>query len=263
MPIFESRINNYQHLNSTQLSGTEYTGTHECHKALFKAAKVCHLTHLHLLTACLIERQNTYHACQHESRIASARSCILLSLWAPYNSDHSNSYWVDQALANAQAANLSDLSQPSPLPIGRRKLIWMSCLRRDRYLAFASRRSQRLTAGLNTNMTITRDDYGLEAVQPKFMSLLAKWQAIENFQQQCELSQVMLRLLKFQKQRRFEKTNKEWAVGVDMAELLEATSIHAQMQAWRRGVDLPFLEGKHVGIGNCDAPMRLTSIQYE
>lgn len=237
-----------QHLNSTQLGNTKYTGTHECHRALFKAAK------------------NTYHAHQHENRIAATRAAILLSLWAPYNSDHSNSYWVDQALANAQAANLDDPNhQYSEIPIGRRKLIWMSCLRRDRYLAFASRRSPRLSPQQqSTAMTITREDYGLEAVEPRFMSLVAKWASIENFTQQLELSQIMLRLLKFQKTRGFGRGEKrEWAEGVDMAQLLEATGIHAQMQAWRRGVEWGFLEGRVVGIGSCDGVVRLTSIQYE
>lgn len=139
----------------------------------------------------------------------------------------------------------------------------MSLLRRDRYLAFASRRSTRLGwSQQNTPMYATREDYGLEAVKPHFMSPAAKLAAIENFSQQLELSQIMLRLLKFQKGRGFEKGN-EWAAGVDMAQLMEATAIHAQMDAWRRAVKWGFVEGKCLGIGNCDAPVRLTSIQYE
>ena len=96
------------------------------------------------------------------------------------------------------------------------------------------------------------------------MSLVAKWASIENFTQQLELSQIMLRLLKFQKSRGFGRgEGREWAEGVDMAQLLEATGIHAQMQAWRRAVEWEFLEGRVVGIGSCDGVVRLTSIQYE
>jgi len=112
------------------------------------------------------------------------------------------------------------------------------------------------------NLTATREDWGIEAVEPRFMTLLAKWQAIENFNQQCDLSYMMLRLLKFQRTRGSEK-NRDWAVGVDMTQLLEATSIHAQLKAWRRGAEFPFQKGQAPGIGNCDAPSRLTSIFYE
>lgn len=106
----------------------------------------------------------------------------------------------------------------------------------DRYLAFASRRST--PQQQNTSITITREDYGLETVEPCFMTLVAKWASIENSAQQLELSQIMLRLLKFQKSRGFGRGEKRtWAESVDMAQLLEATGIHAQMQAWRRGVE--------------------------
>jgi hypothetical protein len=116
---------------------------------------------------------------------------------------------------------------------------------------------------VSPTFVVTREDFGSEAVEPKFSTLLAKWQAVDNFQRQCDLSHIMVRLLKFQAIRAYQK-DQDWAGGVDMSQLLEVTSIHAELKAWRQTADFPFMHtGQAAGIGNCDAPSRLTYIFYE
>ncbi|RFU32975.1 hypothetical protein B7463_g3359, partial [Scytalidium lignicola] len=198
------------HLNDQQIRKTRYISTYQCHGSLFKIA------------------QTTYHACQNASPIVLTRAAILLSYWSPYSSEQqTNSYWIDQAFTHAVTACLHKQQPCTPSEThDRRKLIWWSCLVRDRIIALGLRRFHLLHKEVPNCSLPSLDDFGLEVFDSRFVGIPCKLQYINNFIIQCELSQVMARISRFQEQRIYTAKSADPKSTISHSELQEVISLH-------------------------------------
>jgi len=193
------------------------------------------------------------------------RAALLLSYWSPYDSEiQANNYWIDQAFAKAQEARLFEpqnhLRTISP---GRGKLIWWCCLLRDRLLAFGLYRCRSLHEDTSAGTLLSQEDFGLELANPKFMDKTSKQRSIKNFIHQCELSQSIAQILRFQEQGKHTKNSKGLR-HVDAKELQEVDSLISALRQWGNKVEDPIEETtERFKEEICNMPCQLTRIFYK
>jgi hypothetical protein len=149
------------------------------------------------------------------------------------------------------------------IPLGRRKLIWWCCLLRDRLLALGLRRTQCLHEDRAALPMVSEEDFGLETVFPRYVDRASKLQSIDNFISQCELSQVVVRILRFQ-ERRECAMEKGKPSGEDKMELREVVSLHSQLMAWKEKFNYLLQERTETSAPTpCTMPCQLTQIFYK
>lgn len=135
---------------------------------------------------------------------------LLLSYWSPYDSDiQVNSYWIDRAFHHANTAKLWDPEADSSAMHSRNKIIWWSCLVRDRQIAFGLRRLHRLRERDELWPMVTELDFGPEALIPSYTNATSKKAMMLAFIGLCELSNLIAEIGIFQRQHHnlFENTS--------------------------------------------------------
>ena len=137
----------------------------------------------------LITIQLLYHTATQMDEVALTQVALLLSYWSPYDSSKEvNTYWSNRALTHAVAAGLH---HTKGLLDYRNRVIWWCCIIRNRLIAFGLRRPKQLCTAWRSGPLPRSEDFGLEAVCPKFSDNKAKSDMIDTFISLCHLSEIM------------------------------------------------------------------------
>lgn len=129
-------------------------------------------------------------------------------------------------------------------------------------LSFALRRINNLHTEPLTRIMISAHDFGAESTAPCFMSPLAKTLSINNFIRQCELSQVMARIMLFQGQLGYTKFYDKCR-HVDVNEIMEVVSFHSEVTAFREDFEFSLDISQKIAVERCDVPCQLSRIISE
>jgi hypothetical protein len=109
---------------------------------------------------------------------------------------------------------------------------------------------------------VSADDFGAESSAPCFMSPLAKTLSINNFIRQCELSQLMTRIMLFQGQQGYPKFHDKCR-HVDVNEILQVVSFHSEVTAFREDFEFSLDISQKIAVERCDMPSQLSRIISE
>lgn len=170
---------------------------------------------------------------------------------------------MDQAFKNAFAARLHKQRYDSPSTTrGRRKLIWWSCLVRDRLVALGLRRFHLLHKSVPNCSLPSEEDFGTEAQYPQFLDKSGKHQHIINFIAQCELSQVMARISRFQEQRIYTANSPASEGSSRDSELKEVTSFHIELDKCSERFEMALKQLSDSVIESYNMPCQMTRIYY-
>jgi hypothetical protein len=117
---------------------------------------------------------------------------LLLSLWTPCDPEPQvNSYWVNRAFHHARTANLPDILRRDIASQPRSSLLWECCLIRDRMLALALRRPERLHEKPHSHFRLSLPDFGREAGVPSYTDRYSKYTLIIIFTYLSDLAKIM------------------------------------------------------------------------
>jgi hypothetical protein len=165
---------------------------------------------------------------------------------------------------NARAAGLHE-DQPQSTSLvspGRRRLIWWCCLLRDRLLAFGLRRFQRLYQETPSRPLPTPHDFELKDAQAGPLDISCRLLYIENFIAQCELSQILTRILRFQEQRIHAAEVVKGGFNITDPEICEVTSLHLELDAWNHRHEKLLNQNCRKVSAAFSMPLQMTKIYY-
>jgi hypothetical protein len=109
---------------------------------------------------------------------------------------------------------------------------------------------------------VSADDFGPESSAPCFMDPLSKTLLINNFIRQCELSQVMTRIMLFLGQQGYSKFYDKCR-HVDVNEILQVVSFHSEVTALREDFEFSLDISQKIALERCDMPCQLSRIISE
>ena len=109
---------------------------------------------------------------------------------------------------------------------------------------------------------VCANDFGAESATPCFMSPLSKTLSINNFIRQCELSQVMSRIMLFQSKLGYAKFSNKCR-HVDVNEIMEVVSFHSEVTAFREDFEFSLDISQKIDVERCDVPCQLSRIISE
>ncbi|KAL2430662.1 hypothetical protein ABEF95_012376 [Exophiala dermatitidis] len=164
-------------------------------------------------------------------------TCLLLSYWSPFDLDTQvNSRWVHRAFFHARQARLGDPDFDSGTMFSRRKIIWWSCVLRDRLVSVGLRRLHRLHKIESRWGPVTTADFGAEAVCPQFMGVESKRVMMSAFIWMCNLIPLICGIGTFHANRKFQW---EWrdvsSANHDLLleELMQCSAYESQLKEWK------------------------------
>lgn len=129
-------------------------------------------------------------------------------------------------------------------------------------LSFALRRINNLHTDPLTLVMVRAEDFGTESTAPCFMSPFSKTLAINNFIRQCELSQVMTRIMLFQGNLGYAKFYNKCR-HVDVNEIMEVVSFHSEVTAFREDFEFSLDISQKIAAERRDVPCQLSRIISE
>jgi hypothetical protein len=136
--------------------------------------------------------QELYHLQLAHDPYVLTQVALLLSLWTPCDPERQvNSYWVNRAFIHARAANLAHTSKHYITSQPRSRLLWECCLIRDRMLALALRRPERLHEKPQIHYQLSRRDFGREAELPSYTDQYSKNTLLIAFMYFSDLAKIM------------------------------------------------------------------------
>ncbi|KAG9775011.1 hypothetical protein KCU88_g5212, partial [Aureobasidium melanogenum] len=164
-------------------------------------------------------------------------TCLLLSYWSPFDLDTQvNSRWVHRAFFHARQARLGDPDFDSGTMFSRRKIIWWSCVLRDRLVSVGLRRLHRLHKIESRWGPVTTADFGAEAVCPQFIGVESKRVMMSAFIWMCNLIPLICGIGTFHANRKFQW---EWrdvsSANHDLLleELMQCSAYESQLKEWK------------------------------
>ena len=129
-------------------------------------------------------------------------------------------------------------------------------------LCFALYRINNLHSEPLTRVMVCHDDFEVESTVPCFMSGLSKTVSINNFIRQCELSQVMTRIMLFQGQQGHANFyDRGRNVGAD--EIIQVVSFHSEVAAFREDVNFSLNVSPQIAAERYYMPCQLSRIISE
>ena len=165
--------------------------------------------------------------------LALTQACMLLSYWdASYaEPSHHQTQWMERAFTHARFGGLDQTT--SEVLTDRSRLIWASCVVRDRIISFSTRRELLPHSAKEAWIPVTKEDFGLELALPRYADVSARNHLIDAFLLLCQLSQTLAEIMEFQ-----QRLKPRIAVGrysVDKQEILQVSQYDVRLREWKRG----------------------------
>lgn len=159
--------------------------------------------------------------------------CLILSLWSPgWIGFQNNSYWIDMAFKHATSARLWESQSRNEGSTRDSRFLWWCCVVRDRVLALGMRRPHRLHNTFITDVSITEENFGLEAKFPSYSDLGTKRVSMLAFIWLFKLSKIMVDLAVMQRRNKFSRAWEGDKAENIVPELVELDRIHQEIKTW-------------------------------
>jgi len=168
--------------------------------------------------------------------LALTQACMLMSYWdASYaEPSHRQSQWMERAFIHARFGGLDQTT--SEVLTDRSRLIWASCVVRDRIINFSTRRELLPHSAKEAWIPVTKEDFGLELALPRYADVSARNHLIDAFLLLCQLSQTLAEIMEFQ-----QRLKPRIAAGryvVDKQEILQVSQYDVRLREWKRGFQM-------------------------